>query len=157
MGSVDAEGPSGLEVGGRAVNPQHYLTGAALHGSTTGHHRSQLQGSCGLAAGLHFYQVGCFAQSELGWVLTSCMEQGSLIPSWHRCSWDFAAPVLLHAPAQVCQVWGAERRLLGAALPWDVLGWAWSRQAAELDALNHAYVCMHVLRRHTLPVCLECH
>lgn len=118
---------------------------------------SQLQGSCGLAAGLHFYQVGCFAQSELGWVLTSCMEQGSLIPSWHRCSWDFAAPVLLHAPAQVCQVWGAERRLLGAALPWDVLGWAWSRQAAELDALNHAYVCMHVLRRHTLPVCLECH
>lgn len=86
---------------------------------------------------------GSFAQSKLGWVLTSCMEQGSPVPSWHSSSWESAAPVLLLQAS--AQVWGAERRQLGAAAPWDALGLAWSRQAAELDALNHAYVCMHVL------------
>lgn len=35
---------------------------------------------------------GCFAQRELGWVLTSCMEQGSPVPSWHSSSWESAAP-----------------------------------------------------------------
>lgn len=86
---------------------------------------------------------GSFAQRELGWVLTSCMEQGSPVPSWHSSSWESADPVLLLQAS--AQVWGAERRQLGAAVPWDALGLAWSRQAAELDALNHAYVCMHVL------------